>query len=64
MADPKMARQYLDAGAQFVAVGVDTTLLVRAATDLATAFKGDPAVKRSGASASAQAPVDSSPRVY
>ncbi len=64
MADPKMARQYLDAGAQFVAVGVDTTLLVRAATDLAAAFKGDPAVKRSGANASAQAPVDSSPRVY
>jgi 4-hydroxy-2-oxoheptanedioate aldolase len=39
MADRKLARQYLDAGALFVAVGVDTTLLVRAATELAAAFK-------------------------
>lgn len=39
MADKAMAQMYLDAGAQFVAVGVDTTLLVRAATDLATHFK-------------------------
>lgn len=39
MADKKMAQMYLDAGAQFVAVGVDTTMLVRAATDLATHFK-------------------------
>lgn len=38
MADHKLAQSYLDAGALFVAVGVDTTLLVRAATDLATAF--------------------------
>lgn len=37
--DPKLARQYLDAGALFVAVGVDTSLLVRAATDLARQFK-------------------------
>jgi 4-hydroxy-2-oxoheptanedioate aldolase len=39
MADRKVAQIYLDAGAQFVAVGVDTTLLVRAATDLAAHFK-------------------------
>jgi 4-hydroxy-2-oxoheptanedioate aldolase len=36
--DPSLAQRYLDAGAQFVAVGVDTTLLVRAATDLAQRF--------------------------
>ena len=40
MADQDMARKYLEAGAQFVAVGVDTTLLVRSATTLANAFKG------------------------
>jgi 4-hydroxy-2-oxoheptanedioate aldolase len=40
-ADPVLARQYLDAGALFVAVGADTTLLVRAATQLATQFKHD-----------------------
>jgi 4-hydroxy-2-oxoheptanedioate aldolase len=39
MADKALAQMYLDAGAQFVAVGVDTTLLVRAATDLAAHFK-------------------------
>jgi 4-hydroxy-2-oxoheptanedioate aldolase len=39
-ADQTLAREYLRAGAQFVAVGVDTTLLVRAANDLAAAFKG------------------------
>jgi 4-hydroxy-2-oxoheptanedioate aldolase len=38
-ADPVVAQKYLDAGAVFVAVGVDTTLLVRAATALATQFK-------------------------
>jgi 4-hydroxy-2-oxoheptanedioate aldolase len=37
--DRAMARLYLDAGALFVAVGVDTTLLVRAATELANAFR-------------------------
>lgn len=41
MGDKKMAQMYLDAGAQFVAVGVDTTLLVRAASELAVIFKGD-----------------------
>ena len=39
MADPTLARRYLEAGAQFVAVGVDTSLLVRAATDLAESYK-------------------------
>jgi 4-hydroxy-2-oxoheptanedioate aldolase len=38
--DPALARKYLDAGARFVAVGVDTTLLVRAARELVAAFKG------------------------
>lgn len=40
MADKALAQMYLDAGAQFVAVGVDTSLMVRAATDLAAHFKG------------------------
>lgn len=39
-ADRKMAQQYLSMGAQFVAVGVDTTLLVTAARDTLAAFKG------------------------
>jgi 4-hydroxy-2-oxoheptanedioate aldolase len=39
MSDPTLAREYLKAGALFVAVGVDTTLLVRAATELARSFK-------------------------
>lgn len=38
--DPTLTRKYLDAGALIVAVGVDTTLLVRAARDLVAAFKG------------------------
>jgi 4-hydroxy-2-oxoheptanedioate aldolase len=42
--DPKIARKYLDVGALFVAVGVDTTLLVRAARELVAAFKGSAAV--------------------
>jgi len=37
-ADPSIARQYLTAGALFVAVGIDTTLLVRAARDLRALF--------------------------
>jgi 4-hydroxy-2-oxoheptanedioate aldolase len=45
--DEKIARQYLDAGALFVAVGVDTTLLVRAASDLASRFKNASATVRS-----------------
>jgi 4-hydroxy-2-oxoheptanedioate aldolase len=39
MADRALAQRYLDAGALFVAVGVDTTLLVRSATELARHFK-------------------------
>jgi len=37
--DQRLAREYLALGALFVAVGVDMSLLVRAATDLAGAFK-------------------------
>ncbi len=39
-ADQALARRYIEAGALFVAVGVDTTLLVRAARDLAAQFNG------------------------
>ena len=38
--DQRLAREYLALGALFVAVGVDMSLLVRAAKDLAGAFKG------------------------
>jgi 4-hydroxy-2-oxoheptanedioate aldolase len=37
-ADPTLARKYLDLGALFVAVGIDTALLVRAARDLRALF--------------------------
>ena len=37
--DQALAQRYLDAGALFVAVGLDTALLVRAATELARHFK-------------------------
>jgi len=39
MADRAMAQRYIDAGALFVAVGLDTSLLVHAARDLAAHFK-------------------------
>ena len=55
MADKKLAQSYIDAGALFVAVGVDTTLLVRAATELAASFA------RPGA---ARAPADNSAQAY
>jgi 4-hydroxy-2-oxoheptanedioate aldolase len=55
MADKKLAQSYIDAGALFVAVGVDTTLLVRAATELAASFA------RPGA---ARAPADTSAQAY
>ncbi|HRO60125.1 MAG TPA: 4-hydroxy-2-oxoheptanedioate aldolase [Burkholderiaceae bacterium] len=45
MADRALARSYLEAGALFVAVGVDTSLLVRAATELAGVFRGGGAVE-------------------
>jgi 4-hydroxy-2-oxoheptanedioate aldolase len=48
-ADNALARQYLKAGATFVAVGVDTTLLVRGARALAAEFKSG---KEAGAPAS------------
>ncbi|WP_310564299.1 aldolase/citrate lyase family protein [Hydrogenophaga sp.] len=38
--DPVLVQQYLDAGALFVAVGLDTSLLVKAATETARRFKG------------------------
>ena len=38
--DRALARRYLDHGAQLIAVGVDTTLLVKAARDLAAEFTG------------------------
>lgn len=38
--DRKIARDYLAIGATFVAVGIDATLLVRAAADLLAVFKG------------------------
>ena len=48
-ADETLARGYLSAGATFVAVGVDTTLLVRAATQLAHKFdRRDTSVGGSG----------------
>ena len=37
--DRKLAREYLDQGALFVAVGVDTMLLVKSAKELAAEFK-------------------------
>ncbi|HEY2780217.1 MAG TPA: aldolase/citrate lyase family protein [Steroidobacteraceae bacterium] len=37
--DRKLARQYLEQGAQFVAVGVDTTILVKGARELAAEFQ-------------------------
>jgi 4-hydroxy-2-oxoheptanedioate aldolase len=42
-ADTQLARSYLDMGALFVAVGVDTSLLAKAATSLARSFKACPA---------------------
>lgn len=41
--DRQLAQSYLDAGALFVAVGLDTSLLVRAGTDLAASFGRLPA---------------------
>lgn len=40
-ADEALARVYIDAGAKFVAIGVDTTLLVKAATSLVERFRLD-----------------------
>jgi 4-hydroxy-2-oxoheptanedioate aldolase len=46
--DPALAQAYLDAGALFVAVGVDTTLLVKAASELARRFGQAPAAEKTG----------------
>jgi len=46
--DPVLAQQYLDAGALFVAVGVDTSMLVKAATDMARRFVGQGAAPQEG----------------
>ncbi|MDO9285975.1 MAG: 4-hydroxy-2-oxoheptanedioate aldolase [Aquabacterium sp.] len=48
MTDPTQAQRYLDAGALFVAVGVDTLLLVQAATALVQRFKTPSAGATSG----------------
>ncbi len=39
-ADPALARRYIELGAAFVAVGVDTTVLMRGLQTLAASFKG------------------------
>lgn len=39
MGDEKLARRYIELGAVFVAVGVDTSLLVKASTELAARYK-------------------------
>jgi 4-hydroxy-2-oxoheptanedioate aldolase len=39
MADEKLARRYIEQGAQFVAVGVDSTVLARSSEALAARFK-------------------------
>lgn len=58
MADRQLAQTYLDAGALFVAVGVDTSLLVRAASDLAAHFKS------ANRESAPPKPKDSIPQVY
>jgi 4-hydroxy-2-oxoheptanedioate aldolase len=52
MADRKAAQMYLDAGAQFVAVGTDATLLVQAATALAHGYTRDQLSSQDGQAAS------------
>ena len=47
-ADQKLAKRYIELGAAFVAVGVDTTVLMRGLQTLAAAFKDAPAPTRSG----------------
>ncbi|MBN8488979.1 MAG: 4-hydroxy-2-oxoheptanedioate aldolase [Burkholderiales bacterium] len=46
--DPALAQQYLDAGALFVAVAVDTSMLVRAATEMARRFMAAPTPPAAG----------------
>lgn len=47
-ADQSLARRYLELGAKFVAVGVDTTVLMRGLQTLAAAFKNAPAPTSGG----------------
>ena len=47
-ADQTLARRYLELGAKFVAVGVDTTVLMRGLQTLAAAFKDAPAPTSAG----------------
>ncbi|MGL4408178.1 MAG: hypothetical protein ACRCTU_07290, partial [Zoogloea sp.] len=47
-ADPQAAARYLESGASFIAVGVDTLLLRNSAVKLAASFK-DAGAARAGA---------------
>ncbi|WP_438284344.1 4-hydroxy-2-oxoheptanedioate aldolase [Pseudomonas alabamensis] len=47
-ADQTLARRYIELGAAFVAVGVDTTVLMRGLRDLAGKFKDTPAINTAG----------------
>lgn len=47
-ADEKLARRYIELGAAFVAVGVDTTVLMRGLRELAGKFKGNPVISNAG----------------
>ncbi|MDR8386343.1 MULTISPECIES: 4-hydroxy-2-oxoheptanedioate aldolase [unclassified Pseudomonas] len=47
-ADEKLARRYIELGAAFVAVGVDTTVLMRGLQSLAATFKDAPKPAASG----------------
>jgi 4-hydroxy-2-oxoheptanedioate aldolase len=47
-ADQTLARRYLELGARFVAVGVDTTVLMRGLQTLASAFKDTPTPTSAG----------------
>ncbi|MNT91632.1 4-hydroxy-2-oxo-heptane-1,7-dioate aldolase [compost metagenome] len=47
-ADEKLARRYIELGAAFVAVGVDTTVLMRGLQALASKFKDTPVFSSAG----------------
>jgi 4-hydroxy-2-oxoheptanedioate aldolase len=47
-ADENLARRYIELGATFVAVGVDTTVLMRGLQALAGTFMGTPAPPHGG----------------
>ncbi|MEP3925714.1 MAG: aldolase/citrate lyase family protein, partial [Gilvibacter sp.] len=49
--DPTVAKEYLAEGALFVAVGVDTTLLVNGAKNLCARFKGETSTQSTSSSA-------------